>query len=41
MTDANFKELELKAPGYLDGIYILDWTTIGAGTAQHAPADPE
>ena len=23
MTDANFKERELKAPGYLDGIYVL------------------
>ena len=22
----NFKERELKAPGYLDGIYILQWT---------------
>ena len=26
MTDANFKERELKAPGYLGGIYILQWT---------------
>ncbi|MFM7984769.1 MAG: hypothetical protein ACKPKO_36150 [Candidatus Fonsibacter sp.] len=39
MTDANFKEGELKAPGYLDGIYILDWTSIGAAAAQSAPAD--
>ncbi|MFM7978831.1 MAG: hypothetical protein ACKPKO_05900, partial [Candidatus Fonsibacter sp.] len=36
MTDASFKERELKAPGYLDGIYILDWTAIGAA-AQVAP----
>ena len=26
MTDNNVKERELKAPGYLDGIYILQWT---------------
>ncbi|MFM7980028.1 MAG: hypothetical protein ACKPKO_12000, partial [Candidatus Fonsibacter sp.] len=32
MTDADFNERELKAPGYLDGIYIIDWTAIG-GTA--------
>ena len=31
MTDANFKERELKAPGCLDGTYILDWTQIGKG----------
>ncbi|MFM7978194.1 MAG: hypothetical protein ACKPKO_02665, partial [Candidatus Fonsibacter sp.] len=41
MTDAIFKERELKAPGYLDRIYILDWTAIGADAAQPAPADPE
>ena len=41
MTDACFKERELKAPGYLDGIYILDWTAIGAAAAESAPADPE
>ncbi|MFM7989949.1 MAG: hypothetical protein ACKPKO_62610, partial [Candidatus Fonsibacter sp.] len=41
MTDASLKERELKAPGYLDGIYILDWTAIGADAAQPAPADPE
>ncbi|MFM7979606.1 MAG: hypothetical protein ACKPKO_09855, partial [Candidatus Fonsibacter sp.] len=41
MTGASFKERELKAPGYLDGIYILDWTAIGAYAAQSAPADPE
>ncbi|MFM7986007.1 MAG: hypothetical protein ACKPKO_42505 [Candidatus Fonsibacter sp.] len=41
MTDANFEERELKAPRYLGGIYILDWTTIGADPAQSAPADPE
>ncbi|MFM7980183.1 MAG: hypothetical protein ACKPKO_12785, partial [Candidatus Fonsibacter sp.] len=35
----DFKERELKAPGYLDGIYILDWTAIGGTVA--APADPE
>ncbi|MFM7984220.1 MAG: hypothetical protein ACKPKO_33350, partial [Candidatus Fonsibacter sp.] len=41
ITDANFKERELKAPGYLDGIYILDWAAIGAGASHSAPADPE
>ncbi|MFM7987903.1 MAG: hypothetical protein ACKPKO_52180 [Candidatus Fonsibacter sp.] len=41
MTNANFKERELKAPGYLDGIDILDWTAIGAAASQSAPADPE
>ena len=43
MTNADFKERELKAPGYLDGIYILDWTAIGGtvATAEAAPADPE
>ncbi|MFM7987970.1 MAG: hypothetical protein ACKPKO_52520, partial [Candidatus Fonsibacter sp.] len=41
MTDAIFKERELKAPGYLDGIYILDWTAIGAAASQPAPAEPE
>ena len=42
MTDANFKERELTAPGYLDGIYILDWTAIGAPAEQEAPAaNPE
>ena len=41
MTDANFKERELAAPGYLDGIYILDWTAIGAASSHSAPADPE
>ncbi|MFM7980802.1 MAG: hypothetical protein ACKPKO_15930, partial [Candidatus Fonsibacter sp.] len=40
MTDASFKERELKAPRYLDGIYILDWTAIGADAAQPAPAHP-
>ena len=42
MTDADFKARELKAPGYLDGIYILDWTAIGGTVAaEAAPADPE
>ena len=41
VTDANLKERELKAPGYLDKIYILDWTAIGAAASQSAPADPE
>ncbi|MFM7982046.1 MAG: hypothetical protein ACKPKO_22275 [Candidatus Fonsibacter sp.] len=41
MTDANFKERELKAPGYLDGIYILDWTAVGAAAFHSAPADPK
>ena len=42
MTDANFKERELKAPGYLDGIYVLEWTAIGAPAEQEAPAaNPE
>jgi hypothetical protein len=38
MTDANFKERELKAPGYLDGIYVLEWKAIGAPAEQEAPA---
>ncbi|MFM7986038.1 MAG: hypothetical protein ACKPKO_42665, partial [Candidatus Fonsibacter sp.] len=42
MTYASFKERELRAPGYLDGIYILDWTAIGAAAAaESAPTDPE
>ena len=41
MTDADFKERELKAPGYLDGNYILDWTQIGGGAEQETPANPE
>ncbi|MFM7990138.1 MAG: hypothetical protein ACKPKO_63565, partial [Candidatus Fonsibacter sp.] len=42
VADASFKERELKAPGYLDGICILDWTAIGgAAAAESAPADPE
>ena len=41
MTDADFKERELKAPGYLDGIYIQDWTQIGGGAEQARPANPE
>ncbi|MFM7988706.1 MAG: hypothetical protein ACKPKO_56275 [Candidatus Fonsibacter sp.] len=41
MTVANFKARELKAPRYMDGIYILDWTAIGAAASQSAPADPE
>jgi hypothetical protein len=41
MTDAHFKERELKAPGYLGGIYVLEWTAIGAPAEQEAPAaDP-
>ncbi len=38
MTGANVKERELKAPGYLDGIYVLDWAAIGAPAEQEAPA---
>ncbi|MFM7986928.1 MAG: hypothetical protein ACKPKO_47200, partial [Candidatus Fonsibacter sp.] len=42
MTDADLKERELKAPGYLDGIYILDWTAIGGtAAAEAAPANPK
>ena len=42
MTDALFKERELKAPGYLDGIYVIEWTALGAPAEQEAPAaDPE
>ncbi|MFM7986042.1 MAG: hypothetical protein ACKPKO_42685, partial [Candidatus Fonsibacter sp.] len=42
MTDASFKEREPKAPGYLDGNYIVDWTAIGAAAAaETAPTDPE
>ena len=38
MTDAIFRERELKAPGYLDGIYVLEWTAIGTPAEQEAPA---
>jgi hypothetical protein len=41
MTNADFKERELKAPGYLDGIYILDWSQIGGAAGQVVPANPE
>ena len=36
MTYADFKARKLKAPRYLDGIYILDWTQIGGGAEQRA-----
>ena len=39
MTDDNFKKRELDAPGYLDGIYVLDWSATSAKRA--APADPK
>ena len=39
MTDDDFKKRELQAPGYLDGIYILDWSQIGEG-AEQAPPPP-
>ena len=29
MTDKNFQNREMTAPGYLDGIYLLDWTDKG------------
>jgi hypothetical protein len=29
MTDKHFQDRELTAPGYLDGIYLLDWTDKG------------
>ena len=41
MTDDNFKERELKAPGYLDGIYIVAWTAIGGGVKRDGAADPQ
>ena len=42
MTDGNFKGRELKAPGYLDGIYILDWAVTGEVKRDGAVAtDPE
>ena len=42
MTYGRFKERELKAPGYLGGIYILGWATMGRGAKRGAePADPQ
>ena len=29
MTDKHFQDREMTAPGYLDGIYPLDWTDKG------------
>ena len=29
MTDKDFAEREKKVPGYIDGIYLMDWTAIG------------
>ena len=40
MTDGNFKERELKAPGYLDGIYIVDWAATG-GVKRDGATDPQ
>lgn len=39
MTNADFKERERKVPGYLDAIYIKDWTYVG-GLKREAAADP-
>ena len=41
MTDGNFKERELKTPGYVDGKYIVNWTVTGGGVKQDAAADPQ
>ena len=41
MTDGNFKERELKAPGYFDGIYIVGWAVTGGGVKRDAAADPQ
>ena len=41
MTDDNFKEHELKAPGNLDGIYIVEWAAIGGGVERDGAADPQ
>ena len=40
-TDGHFREREPKAPGYLDGIYILDWAVTGGGVKRDAAADPQ
>ena len=40
MTDDNCKKREMDAPGYLDGIYVLDWSATSAKRAA-APADPK
>ena len=37
MTDNKFKERELKHPGYLDAIYIKDWTAMRADGARVDP----
>ena len=29
MTDKDFAEREKKVPGYIDGVYLMDWTAIG------------
>ncbi len=29
MTNKDFAEREKKVPGYMDGIYLMDWTDIG------------
>ena len=29
MTNKDFAEREKKVPGYIDGIYMMDWTAIG------------
>ena len=39
VTDVNFMDREKKVPGYLDAIYLLDWTVAGDGKRK-APEDP-
>ena len=42
MTDKDFADRERKVPGYIDGIYLMDWTAIGAirGRALMIPHSP-
>ena len=40
-TDGHFREREPKAPGYLDGIYILDWAVTGGGVKRDVAVDPQ
>lgn len=40
MTEEHFKDRALKAPGYLDGIYILDWAATN-GEKRGTVADPQ
>ena len=40
MTGDKFNDRELANPGYLDGIYVLDWSAL-SGVKQATAADPK